>query len=140
MDAETTQIRNGTYGNNGWLGLAFIKITGGVLITQGTARMNDTYFNTAKYNNTAEREHVMCQELADTFGLEHQSTVGSSLNACMDYFSSTGVNATSTVSTRPNGHDFDELAVIYAHFDSTRTFEVLSASAAASDGAVDDDD
>ena len=34
-----------TYGNNGWLGLATINITGGVHITQGTANMNDTYFN-----------------------------------------------------------------------------------------------
>src|SRR5262245_7457126 len=33
----TTQVCNGSYGNNGWLGLATIYITGGVHITQGTA-------------------------------------------------------------------------------------------------------
>jgi hypothetical protein len=31
----TTQVCNGKYGNNGWLGLASISITGGTHITQG---------------------------------------------------------------------------------------------------------
>ena len=35
MVAGTTQVCNGTYGNNGWLGLASINITGGTHITQG---------------------------------------------------------------------------------------------------------
>ena len=39
----------------------------------------------------------------------------------MDYFSNTGVNAGSALSTRPNQHDFDELNTIYAHLDSTTT-------------------
>src|SRR3982751_4245836 len=119
MVAGTTQVCNGTYGNNGWLGLASINITDGTHITQGSAKMNDTYFNTATYNNTNEREHVMCQEVAHTFGLDHQSTDGSSLNTCMDYFPNTGANAGSTVSTKPNAHDFEELRIIYAHLDTT---------------------
>src|SRR5207245_2760663 len=117
----TTQVCNSTYGNNGWLGLATIWITSGGHITQGSAKMNDTYFNTSKYNNPNEREHVMCQEVAHTFGLDHQSTDGSSLNTCMDYFSNTGGNAGSTLSTTPNSHDFEELAIIYKHLDSTTT-------------------
>ena len=60
----TVQVCNGTYGNNGWLGLASIWISGGVHITQGTAKMNDTYFNTSTYNNPNEKLHVMCQELS----------------------------------------------------------------------------
>src|SRR5215831_8249213 len=121
MVAGTTQVCNASYGNNGWLGLATINLTDGTNITQGTAKMNDTYFNTATYNNPNEREHVMCQEVAHTFGLDHQSTDGSSLNTCMDYFSNTGANAGSTLSTQPNAHDFEELAIIYQHLDSTTT-------------------
>jgi len=138
MVAGTTQVCNGSYGRNGWLGLASINIIDGTHITQGSAKMNDTYFNTATYNNTNEREHVMCQEVAHTFGLDHQSTDGSSQNSCMDYFSNTGGNATSTLSTRPNQHDFDELNIIYAHLDSSTTVAALSAPAASASEVTDD--
>ena len=127
MVAGTTQVCNASYGNNGWLGLASINITGGTHITQGSAKMNDTYFNTSTYNNPNEREHVMCQEVAHTFGLDHQSTNGSSQNSCMDYFSNTGANAGSTLSTKPNAHDFQELGIIYAHLDSFTTVAAMSA-------------
>jgi len=137
MVAGTTQDCNATYGNNGWLGLATINITGGLHITQGSAKMNDSYFNTSTYNNTNEREHVMCQEVAHTFGLDHQSTDGSSLNTCMDYFSNTGANAGSTLSTRPNAHDFEELNIIYAHLDTITT---VSASTSKSSPADTNDD
>lgn len=139
MVAGTTQVCNGTYGRNGWLGLASINISGGTHITQGSAKMNDTYFSTATYNNPNEREHVMCQEVAHTFGLDHQSTDGSSLNTCMDYFSNTGANAGSTLSTKPNAHDFEELGIIYKHLDSTTTVAALT-SPAASQSEVDHDD
>lgn len=142
MVAGTTQVCNGTYGKNGWLGLASINITGGVHITQGSAKMNDTYFNTATYNNPNEREHVMCQEVAHTFGLGHQSEDGSSQNSCMDYFSNTGANAGSTLSTKPNQHDFDVLKSIYAHLDSTTTvasFGGILEAAASADADVSDD-
>jgi hypothetical protein len=121
------------------LGLASINLASGTThITQGSAKMNDTYFNTATYNNTNEREHVMCQEVAHTFGLDHQSTDGSSLNTCMDYFSNTGANAGSTASTKPNQHDFDELNTIYAHLDSTTTVAASTAKTnGASNGAAD---
>ena len=131
MVAGTTQVCNGTYGNNGWLGLASINITGGTHITQGSAKMNDTYFNSATYNNPNEKLHVVCQEVAHTFGLDHQSTDGSSQNSCMDYFSNTGANATSTLSTKPNAHDFQQLGSIYAHLDSTTTIAQITAEVAA---------
>jgi hypothetical protein len=139
MVAGTTQVCNGNYGNNGWLGLASINITGGVHITQGSAKMNDTYFNTATYNNPNEREHVMCQEVAHTFGLDHQSTNGTSQNTCMDYFSNTGANAGSTLSTKPNAHDFDELKTIYAHVDGTSTVSPASAVSSSSDVDITED-
>lgn len=138
MVAGTTQVCNGTYGFNGWLGLATISIMPDKHITQGSAKMNDSYFNTATYNNPNEREHVMCQEVAHTFGLAHQDETGISLDTCMDYFSNTGANATSTKSTKPNKHDFDELNTIYGHLDTTTT---LASSAAASTGVdVDEGD
>ena len=139
MVAGTTQVCNGKYGRNGWLGLASINITGGTHITQGSAKMNDTYFSMSTYNNPNERQHVVCQEIAHTFGLDHQSEDGSSQNTCMDYFSNTGANAGSTLSTRPNAHDFEELVIIYEHLDSTTTVAGMTAMAA-SNAEVDSDD
>lgn len=139
MVAGTTQVCNGNYGSNGWLGLASINIVNGEHITQGSAKLNDSYFNTSTYNNPNERKHVMCQEVAHTFGLGHTSEDGSSQNTCMDYFSNTGANATSTLSTKPNAHDFAQLTTIYGHLDNTTTVAAgaLSPATAASD--VDDD-
>src|SRR5574338_1419487 len=68
MVAGTVQVCNRTYGNNGWLGLASINITGGTHITQGSAKMNDSYFASSTYNNPNEKLHVMCQEVAHKFG------------------------------------------------------------------------
>lgn len=138
MVRGTTQVCNGRYGNNGWLGLASINVSGGRHITQGTAKMNDTYFITSTYNNPNEKRHVMCQEIAHTFGLEHQSESGTSLNTCMDYFSNTGVNATSTRSTRPNKHDFDQLRSIYSHTDSSTS--LAAATSPITSGADISDD
>lgn len=116
------QICNGTYGNNGWLGVAQIW-TSGSHITQGTVKVNDTYFNQAAYNYSTEREHVMCQEVGHTFGLDHQSTSGTSLNTCMDYYNNT--SDTDTKSTTPNQHDYDELVTIYSHLDSSNTIGAI---------------
>ena len=143
MVRGTTQVCNGKYGNNGWLGLASINIVDGTHIVQGSAKMNDSYFSSSTYNNPNEKRHVVCQEVAHTFGLDHQDTSGSSLNTCMDYFSNTGSNATSTLSTRPNTHDFEELNLIYgSHLDSTATVAAAPASApagAASAADISDD-
>ncbi len=137
MVAGTTQVCNSNYGNNGWLGLASINISG-LHITQGSAKMNDTYFSTATYNNPNEKLHVMCQEVAHTFGLDHQSTDGSSQNSCMDYFSNTGTNATSTLSTKPNKHDFDQLNIIYGHLDTTTTVAATAAMSAAANSVTEE--
>lgn len=114
------EVCSKTYGWNGWLGLAQIWISGSH-ITQGAVKLNDTYFNISTYNNPNERLHVICQEIGHTLGLDHQSTDGSSLDTCMDYFSNTGANAGSSLSTAPNQHDYDELVAIYTHLDSTNT-------------------
>jgi len=106
------EVCNSTYGPNGWLGLASIW-TSGSHIVRATAKMNDTYFNSASYNYTAER-HVMCQEVGHGYGLGHQDESGADLNTCMDY-----ANALDNPS--PNAHDYAQLETIYAHTDSTST-------------------
>jgi hypothetical protein len=115
------EICSANYGNTGWLGVAQIWITGGTHIVQGTVRNNDYYFGNSSYayNNTAEMQHVICQEIGHTFGLAHQDESGISLNTCMDYYHNT--SASDTKSTHPNQHDYDELGIIYAHLDSTTT-------------------
>jgi hypothetical protein len=108
--AGRIEVCNGTYGNNGWLGLATIwTVSGSTHIAQATTKVNDTYFNTSTYNNPNEKKHVMCQEVGHDFGLDHQSETGADLNTCMDYFSNTGANANNTDSTHPNAGDYDEL-------------------------------
>jgi hypothetical protein len=127
------EVCNASYGNTGWLGVAQISITGGTHITQGTVKNNDYYFgnSTYQYNNAAEMQHVICQEIGHTFGLDHQSTDGSSQNTCMDYYHNT--SASDTTSTHPNQHDYDELAIIYQHLDSSTTIGSTPASAAQGD-------
>lgn len=116
--ALTVQVCNAKYGRNGWLGLAQIWISGGHIV-QGVAKVNDTYFSQSLYNTWAEKQHVMCQEVAHTFGLGHTSENGSSQNSCMDYFSNTGANADDLRSTEPNYHDFEQLDAIYSgHVES----------------------
>jgi hypothetical protein len=105
------EVCNGNYGFNGWLGLAQIWIISSH-ITQGTAKMNDSYLNSGY--TTTNKQHVICQEIGHTFGLDHQDESGADLNTCMDYS-----NALDNPS--PNQHDYDQLATIYAHLDSFST-------------------
>lgn len=122
--AGTVQVCNATYGNNGWLGVASISITGGTHITQATVKLNDTYFNTSTYNTPAWRNMVMCQEVGHAFGLDHQDTnfTNANLNTCMDYTN----NPTSN--QQPNQHDYDELVSIYSHLDATSTLASATTS------------
>lgn len=111
------EVCNGSYGNNGWLGLAQIWITDSVHITQGAAKMNDTYFNNPPYNTSAWRQMVMCQEIGHTFGLDHQDTNfnNPNLGTCMDYTNDPSSNQ------HPNKHDYDQLVAIYTHLDGYTT-------------------
>lgn len=113
--AGKIRVCNSTYGYNGWLGLASINIDGNGHITQGTAKMNDSYSM-----DQNERWHVMCQEVGHLFGLAHTSEDGSSQGTCMDYSQSPN-------STSPNQHDYDELATIYQHLDSYNTYSTNQA-------------
>lgn len=132
------------YGSNGWLGIASIWVSGSH-ITQGTVKLNDTYFNIAKYNTSAWRQLVVCQEIGHTFGLDHQDEDfnNQNLGTCMDY---TNAPAGGVVggfeygisNEHPNTHDWDQLALIYSHADSfVSSLSKTSGSGAASVADVD---
>lgn len=136
--AGTVQVCNSTYGSTGWLGIASISITGGVHITQGTVKLNDTYFNTAQYNTPAWRAMVTCQEIGHTFGLDHQDTTFTNINlgTCMDYTNSPSGDPTGDPlvapgllsNEHPNQHDYQQLATIYTHLDGTSTVTAATVS------------
>jgi hypothetical protein len=122
------EVCNKAYGSNGWLGIAQIWASGSH-ITQGVAKMNDTYFNTAQYNTPAWRRLVMCQEIAHDFGLDHQDENfnNPNLGSCMDYTSDPDGPPSNE---HPNAHDFQQLEIIYAHLDSTTTVGAMPAGMA----------
>lgn len=132
--AGRVEVCNANYRNTGWLGVAQIWITGGTHIVQGTVKNNDYYFGNSSYayNNTAEMQHVICQEIGHTFGLDHQDESGISLNTCMDYYHN--ASASDTKSTHPNSHDYQELSIIYSHLDSTTTIGQANQLPAAANG------
>jgi hypothetical protein len=118
------EVCNSRYGNNGWLGIASIWLSGGH-ISQGTTKLNDTYFNTATYNTPAWRRLVTCQEIAHDFGLDHQDETFDNVNlgSCMDYTNDPdggagGASSNDPSNEHPNSHDFQELLTIYNHIDS----------------------
>ncbi|MBI4049862.1 MAG: hypothetical protein HY398_00240 [Candidatus Doudnabacteria bacterium] len=128
------EVCNSKYGKNGWLGVASIWISGSH-ITQGTVKLNDTYFNTAQYNTPAWRQFVMCQEVGHTFGLDHQDEnfTNANLGSCMDYTNDPSTNQ------HPNQHDYDQLEIIYEHLDSTTTIASADLSSPGKGNDVGDD-
>ena len=117
-------VCNAAYGQNGWLGLASIWLSNGH-ISQGTTKMNDTYYGFAQYNTPAWRAAVTCQEIGHDYGLGHQDEDFNTdaTNSCMEYTSNPAGNE------HPDQHDYDQLLLQYGHVD-------LSAPAAASGQAL----
>lgn len=104
---------DGSYGNTGWLGLASIFVGSSGHITQGTSKVNNTYFNTAYYNNIPWRQLVICQEIGHNFGLGHVNEVNNNPNtgSCMDYTNDPdggpgGASPTDPSNMNPNSHDY----------------------------------
>jgi hypothetical protein len=94
------------YGNTGWLGLASLtNVDSSCHILSANSKLNDTFLrDTSRYSQTAVN-HVSCQEVGHTFGLNHNTT---QTNTCMnDRILSAG--------NQINQHDRDQLASIYAH-------------------------
>jgi hypothetical protein len=125
------EVCNNTYGQNGWLGIAGISVSGSH-ITKGYTKLNDTYFNMAQYNTPPWHQLVVCQEIAHDFGLAHQDETfnNANLGSCMDYTNDPDGGAGGAVSNdpsneHPNQHDYDEIQTIYSHVDSTTTVAAI---------------
>lgn len=103
-------VCNAAYGNNGWLGIASIWLSGGH-ISQGTTKLNDTYYASAQYNTPAWRAAVTCQEIGHDYGLAHQDENFNTdaTNSCMEYTNIPAGNE------HPDAHDYNQLASIYSH-------------------------
>ena len=114
-----------SYGNNGWLGLAQIWVTSNGHIAKGVAKFNDYYYSMPKYDNATWRAMVVCQEIGHTFGLDHQDESGADFHTCMDYAANPDAD-----NMHPNTHDYEQLAAIYSHLDSTTTIASLQAPGA----------
>jgi hypothetical protein len=107
------EVCSSSYGNNGWLGIAQIWVSGDH-ITQATTKVNDFYFTDVYgYDSPEWRQFVMCQEIGHDFGLDHQDEDfdNPNLGSCMDYTSDP------TSNQHPDDHDFAQLASIYQHLD-----------------------
>lgn len=128
------EVCNGTYGQNGWLGIAGISLSGGHIV-KGYTKLNDTYFNTTRYNTPAWRRMVFCQEVGHDYGLGHVNETFTDLNtgSCMDYTNDpsgrAGTNGTAS-NEYPNAHDYAMLEQIYGHVDTlSLVFDDITADA-----------
>jgi len=127
------EVCNDSYGQTGWLGIAGISLSGGHIV-KGYTKLNDTYFNTAKYNTPAWRRMVFCQEVGHDYGLGHVNETFTDLNtgSCMDYTNDpSGLAGTNGVLSNeyPNQHDYDMLATIYNHSGAELPFDAMRADA-----------
>ncbi len=121
------EVCSAAYGYTGWLGIAQIWVGSDLHITKGTAKMNDSYFALDPYTSDIWHASVMCQEIGHTFGLDHQDTSGADFHTCMDYATVPDLD-----NTQPNYHDYEELATIYGHPDSTTTIAAPAQGAGSS--------
>ncbi len=139
-------VCNKKYGSNGWLGIAQIWVYGDGHIAQGIVKLNDTYFNTTRYNTPAWRRLVVCQEVGHTLGLDHQDAnfTNSNLETCMDYTNDpdgTIANPDQFSNVQLNQHDYDQLVTMYTHLDTTTSVSASSATGrAVANGDSDDED
>lgn len=106
---DEIHVCNREYGVNGWLGLAQIWLNSDGHIQGGVALLNDSYLlgENPAYNNKNARQHVLCQEIGHTFGLDHQKS--RKQQTCMN--DRWGLRDDNFVG--PNAHDFETLIAIY---------------------------
>lgn len=128
--AGKVRVCNRKYGFNGWLGQATVWVSGGHIL-QGTAKVNDSYFDTSAYNDGNAKRHVLCQEVGHTLGLDHQRGV---YDSCMN---DEGSSLFLAAAVGPDQHDYDEMAAIYEHLDSGTTVSASSGGGAKGNGAAD---
>jgi hypothetical protein len=111
------RVCNAEYGENGWIGLATIWASRWH-ITQGTTKLNDSYFSYDSRYNDYWKLGTLCQEVGHTIGLDHQSEKPDvDKNTCMDYY-----NQPDEANTHPNKHDYEQLDTIYEIDNLRKTF------------------
>ena len=100
------------YGNNGWLGLAQIWVVGDH-ISRAQVKLNDFYYDFfPDLDRNDVRQHVYCHELGHAIGLDHRANPDPS---CMN--EENDLSEPATTYPDPDGHDVDQLALIYDHVD-----------------------
>ena len=120
----TIQVCSGNYGATGWSGWTTV-YTSGTSIYQATIKLNDYYFNQARYNNAAYFQQVICQELGNSLGLNDSDHTYTNINtgSCMDYTNdpsgTKGTNGT-LANTAPSVTDVTNLDGIYRILDTTQ--------------------
>lgn len=84
---------SGSYGANGWLGLASILSYSGCTVRNGRVQLNQSYLDNGSYTRT-NKKHVACQEIGHLLGMNHNR---SATDTCM--------NDTILTAPYPNAHD-----------------------------------
>ena len=117
------EVCNYAYGATGWLGIAQIWLSSGH-ISQGTTKLNDTYFAQAQYNTPAWRAAVTCQEIGHDYGLGHQDENFNDdrTTSCMEYTNIPAGNE------HPDAHDYNQLATIYNHLEAASNLPTSTSS------------
>jgi hypothetical protein len=126
--AGRIEVCNYAYGSTGWLGIASIWLAADGHISQGTTKLNDTYFNTSTYNTFSWRSAVTCQEIGHDYGLGHQDENFNDdrTTSCMEYTNWPAGNE------HPDQHDYDQLYSIYSHAHSASNLPTTSTATAPS--------
>jgi hypothetical protein len=110
--AGRIEVCNYAYGSTGWLGIASIWLGSDGHISQGTTKLNDSYYGAGSvYNTTSWRAAVACQEIGHNYGLAHQDENFNTdaTNSCMEYTNIPAGNE------HPDQHDYDQIFSIYNH-------------------------
>ena len=120
----SVQICNADYGATGWVGYTQVWTVNNYIV-QATIKLNEYYFSQTRYNTSAYRSLVACQELGNALGLEDadRSFTNANLGSCTDYTNdpsgTKGTNGT-LANLTPSKSDFANLDQIYAKVDATQ--------------------
>jgi hypothetical protein len=125
----TVQMCNADYGPTGWVGYTQVWTINNYIV-QATIKLNEYYFAQAKYNSTAYRTLVACQEMGNALGLEDadRDFTNANTGSCTDYTNDPsgrlGTNGT-LANLTPSTGDLLHLAAIYRVADKTQLAQTM---------------